>query len=147
MSKLYPARSLTSSREFTHNSDTYRDPLAFKPERFLDYDGHPSERDPGDFVYGFGRRACPGRILADANIYLTLAQSLAAFNISNAIRDGKEIDVQPVFPPGVVSHPAPFDCTIKPRSVEHERLIRAIEEAHPWENSHADELDRIKIHV
>ena len=33
---------------------------AFVPERFLDEDGMLNDNDPADFVFGFGRRICPG---------------------------------------------------------------------------------------
>lgn len=33
---------------------------AFVPERFLDEDGTLSDNDPMDFIFGFGRRICPG---------------------------------------------------------------------------------------
>ena len=33
---------------------------AFIPERFLNEDGMLNDNDPADFVFGFGRRICPG---------------------------------------------------------------------------------------
>ena len=39
----------------------YPDPEAFFPERFLNSDGTLKEDNPADFVFGFGRRVCPGR--------------------------------------------------------------------------------------
>ena len=32
----------------------------FVPERFLDDDGTLNDDTPADFVFGFGRRICPG---------------------------------------------------------------------------------------
>jgi cytochrome P450 len=37
--------------------------------------------DPEDFVFGFGRRECPGQELANANIFISMAMSLAVFDI------------------------------------------------------------------
>lgn len=132
-------------RAFTHDPKTYPDPMAFKPERFLHHAGHIPESDPYQLSFGFGRRACPGRTLADSNVYLNIAQSLALFNISKAVRDGKEVDVQPVFQAGSISHPAPFECSITPRSAGHEALIRATEKDYPLENDNAEELEQANI--
>ncbi|KAE8153917.1 cytochrome P450 [Aspergillus avenaceus] len=134
------ATLLTNIWAFTHDPELYHEPMEFKPERFLSTKDHAPEQDPRLIVFGFGRRACPGRTLADSNIYLTIAQTLAVYDITKPIRDGKEVDPQPLFGNGVVSHPAPFDVSIKPRSAGHEELIRALEKRYPWEESHADEL-------
>lgn len=115
----------------------YHDPHTFKPERFL---GEKPEADPRQFAFGFGRRVCPGRALADSNIYLTMSYFLAVFDISKPVRNGNEIDVEPYFMPGIVSHPAPFDYSIKPRSAEAVELIKTVEKQHPWEESHARDL-------
>lgn len=39
-----------------HDADKYKDPLAFKPERFLGEDGSPVAMDPHQTAFGFGRR-------------------------------------------------------------------------------------------
>lgn len=109
--------------------------MSFNPERFL---GDSPERDPHSLAFGFGRRICPGRILADSNLYLTISTSLAAFDISKAVRDGKEVDLQPRFLPGMVSHPAPFVVSIKPRDPRYEGIIRSVEDELLWETRDAD---------
>ncbi|KAB8229634.1 hypothetical protein ETB97_012081 [Aspergillus alliaceus] len=125
---------------FAHDPNRYHDPIEFKPERFLGEDGRTPEYDPHLLSFGFGRRICPGHHLASANLYLAIARVLAAFTMSNAIRDGKEVPVQAEFLTGVISHPAPFELSIQVRSPEHEALIRAVEKIFPWEKSHAEEL-------
>ncbi|KAE8385720.1 cytochrome P450 [Aspergillus alliaceus] len=120
--------------EFTHNPETYHEPDAFKPERYL---GDKPELDPHLPLFGFGRRICPGRHMADSTMFLTIAQSLAVFNIK------KKGDVKPEFLPGVVSHPKPFSFETTPRSAAHEALIRAVEVEHPWEESHAKQLENL----
>lgn len=40
----------------THDSQTYRHPFVFTPERFLGVDGRKPEKDPRDIVFGYGRR-------------------------------------------------------------------------------------------
>jgi hypothetical protein len=114
--------------------------MVFKPERFLGLDGREPEMDPHGIVFGFGRRICPGRILADNTVYLSVAQSLAVFNITKTVKNGKEADVKPEFQAGVISHPVPWNFDISPRTPAHEALIRSVEKEQPWEPSDAHDL-------
>ncbi|KGO66956.1 Cytochrome P450, E-class, group I [Penicillium expansum] len=124
---------------FTHDPTVYHDPMTFKPERFLiSPEGKLPERDPHMLVFGFGRRACPGRTLADANVFLTVAHALSVFSISKPIEHGVTQDIPLKFLPGVISHPAPFKVSIQPRSAVHEQLIRELEQHYPWEKSDAE---------
>lgn len=126
---------------FLHDPKTYHNPDAFNPERFL---GENPEPDPHSVAFGFGRRICPGRVLADATVYLTIAQALAVFNVSKGVdENGNEIEALPRFTPGIISHPAPFKATIRPRSPKHERLIRAVETEHPWKESDSKVLEEM----
>lgn len=108
-----------------HNGQTYADPMAFAPERFL---GAAPEQDPRDLVFGFGRRVCPGKQLAMASVWLACATSLCTFSITKA-RDehGAEITPVPEMTSGTISHPKPFQCEIKPRSARAEALVRSVE--------------------
>lgn len=114
--------------------------MTFKPERFLGVDGHEPEMDPRGVVFGFGRRACPGRLLAENTVYLSVARSLAVFNITKAVENGMEVEVKAEFQPGVISHPVAWRCDMKPRSPVHEALILSVETEHPWEESDAAAL-------
>jgi len=84
--------------------------------------------DPAEIVFGFGRRACPGRFFADASLWLAIARILAVFDIlpeSNPAMT--ETDKQPVtvemFTNGTTSRPKPFTCRIVPRSDKHASLL------------------------
>ncbi|EIM85219.1 cytochrome P450 [Stereum hirsutum FP-91666 SS1] len=59
---------------FPNVCDTY-DPEKFIPERFLD----PSEAadDPSTYLFGFGRRVCPGKYLADNSTFIAIATILS----------------------------------------------------------------------
>jgi cytochrome P450 len=115
--------------------------MSFRPERFLGGDPAP---DPHQFVFGFGRRVCPGRILADNALFLNVAQSLAVFNIDKPVVHGKVVEPAVKFTSGVVSHPEPYKADIKPRSAQHEALIRGVEETHPWQESDSKVLESMK---
>ncbi|KAI0888728.1 putative cytochrome P450 oxidoreductase OrdA-like protein [Annulohypoxylon maeteangense] len=128
---------------FTHDSEVYQDPMTFRPERFLEEDGHKPEPDPRMFAYGFGRRICPGRYLADNALYLNIVQTLATFKISKYLKDGQEISPILKFEPGVIRHPVPYKNVIKPRSPHHEALIKSLEGTYPWQESDSKTLANI----
>ncbi|KAL0931244.1 cytochrome p450 oxidoreductase [Colletotrichum truncatum] len=128
---------------FTHDPAVYKDPMEFRPERYVDGQGHEPETDPRKYVFGFGRRICPGRLLAENTLYLTIVQVLAVFNIEKKIIDGKVIEPEEKFLPGLISHPAHFETSIKPRSPHHEQLIRSVEQVYPWRKSHAEVFEKV----
>jgi cytochrome P450 len=77
-----------------HDPSMYSDPFSFRPERFL---GPDSEPDPA-FVFGLGKRVCPGRALAQSSIYMFAAHLLALFDVKAARgSDGQELEVQPKY--------------------------------------------------
>ncbi|GAW21489.1 hypothetical protein ANO14919_110100 [Xylariales sp. No.14919] len=128
---------------FTHDPAVYPDPSAFNPSRFM---GPNPAADPTDHIFGYGRRICPGRYLAISAVWITIAQTLAAFEISKGLdENGVEIEPAVRFQPSVISRPEDFKATIKPRSPQHEALIRQSEELYPWEESGANELQKIVV--
>ncbi|KAJ7776053.1 cytochrome P450 [Mycena maculata] len=109
-----------------HDEAMYPDPYSFKPERFLlDGKPNPDVRDP-QAVFGFGRRICPGRHMANSSLWITIASILATFEITKAIEeDGEIIEPSYKFTPELVSVPLPFKCSIRPRSQDAVTLITA----------------------
>ncbi|KAF8590889.1 cytochrome P450 [Ramaria rubella] len=119
---------LANSWKLLHDSETYPNPFVFLPERFLpDRDGRVAKDPATTGTFGFGRRVCAGKNLADASVWIAIASILSAFNLSNAVDEhGHKIDVsfaqEPT--PGFTSHPQPFECSITPRSIEVEAMVR-----------------------
>ncbi|OJJ42336.1 hypothetical protein ASPZODRAFT_162256 [Penicilliopsis zonata CBS 506.65] len=138
---------LIYDRAFTHDETVYHDPMQFKPERFLSSDSSGPEQDPHSLVFGFGRRVCPGRALADANIFLAIAQSLAVFRISKPVRDGNEEEINPRWLPGLLCHLAPYKVSVQPRSEVHREIVLSLEREYPWEKSDAEGLQESDISV
>lgn len=134
---------LIPCRLFTHDPQTYHDPMHFKPERYMSSDGRGPEPDPRKFVFGFGRRVCPGRLLGENALYINIVQTLAAFDISAPSVNGPTDSTSFRFTPGTISRPEPFECIVRPRSKQHEALVRSLEEAFPWEESHGKVLEHI----
>ncbi|KAF8558813.1 cytochrome P450 [Imleria badia] len=107
-----------------HDPRTYSEPNEFKPERFLARDGKEPEVDPRTVCFGFGRRICPGLHLADASVWISVAMSLAVFDVSKIIENGVEVTPEVDPSSGTISHPKPFKCSIKPRSAKALELIQ-----------------------
>ncbi|PCH43251.1 cytochrome P450 [Wolfiporia cocos MD-104 SS10] len=110
------------------NAEIYPEPAQFRPERFLDMNPNLVDfADPRGYVFGFGRRICPGRQFADASVWLVIASVVATFNIRTA-KDimGNELVPEASYDSGIVSHPHPFACSIMPRS---SRSIATVMEA------------------
>ncbi|KAI0669080.1 cytochrome P450 [Trametes maxima] len=114
----------------TRDPRHYPNPEEFRPERFL---GPGFEKNkiplPSSFVFGFGRRVCPGQALADPSLWLIMASILSVFNIEKT-RDkaGKEIDPTVAFIPGFTSQLAPFACGLVPRSKKAAEIIARMDD-------------------
>ncbi|KAF7322626.1 Cytochrome p450 [Mycena chlorophos] len=106
--------------KMAHDPTAYSNPMTFDPARFL---GDEPEADPRDFVFGFGRRVCSGKYLADTSVFIACAYTLATFNISKTVEDGKIIEPRVDYLSGTISQLAPFSCSIKPRSLATAALI------------------------
>ncbi|KAF8999670.1 cytochrome P450 [Cyathus striatus] len=110
---------------FMRDSNKYSNPEKFSPERFLSANGHSPDEDPRNYIFGFGRRICPGRHLGDASMWIAMASILATFKLGPAIKDGKPIMPNPKFHEGTVVHPESFECSIKTRSAAMESLLHS----------------------
>ncbi|KAJ7681389.1 cytochrome P450 [Mycena rosella] len=109
----------------THDESIYPEPDRFNPDRFFTADGELND-DNTVLAFGFGRRICVGRHSADATIWATIASVLSAFTIVKAKDEaGNEIDIDPVYSDGMISHPRPFKCSITPRSELAQNLVEA----------------------
>lgn len=97
---------LRSEKEY--GSETHK----FKPERFLD----GSAKVQLETAFGFGRRVCPGRALAEDFLIIIIATVLHTANIS-------ELEGEPLacilenyeVKPGVTGRPRDFNCKIEAR--------------------------------
>jgi len=106
-----------------HDEKQFDDPVAFIPERHLTPTGM-LVAGRAHHGFGFGRRICPGRHMADQNVWAAIVTILATVRLAKA-RDkiGNEIDVKVEFTSGLASGPKPFSCSIVPRSPCIKKLI------------------------
>ncbi|KAG1846130.1 cytochrome P450 [Suillus tomentosus] len=102
----------------------YPEASHFMPERFLDVNGALTDDNPAGYVFGFGRRACPGRYTADASLWSAIVTMLATVEFSSAKDDqGKAIEFTPQFTAGITRVPMIFPCNISSRSRAHSELV------------------------
>ncbi|KAH9853240.1 cytochrome P450 [Lenzites betulinus] len=129
-----PKGTVVIPNVWAYSRDTryYSDPEEFRPERYLK-DGKlsPGVLDPGDFVFGYGRRGCPGRDFAEATLFALTSHILHTLKIGppkDAHGKPMSLDVG-MTDGGVLALTEPFECTIVPRSAEAETLISSAMQA------------------
>ncbi|KAJ4418923.1 hypothetical protein N0V82_005272 [Gnomoniopsis sp. IMI 355080] len=115
------------------NPDRYPEPTEFNPLRFINdkqtsseaaMNSDISQRD--HFMFGIGRRICPGMNIADRSLFLAISRLLWAFRFEKALdEDGKEIvpEARAVTQASLVQ-PLPFPVKIIPRSDMHAEMIK-----------------------
>ncbi|KAH8799625.1 cytochrome P450 [Flagelloscypha sp. PMI_526] len=109
---------------FTHDSRLYPDPESFQPKRFL---GPSPQLDPGECVFGFGRRVCAGRLLAESTLFSVVSRTLSTMSIQKKIgADGKPITPKVEYTGGSIANPSPFEFVITPRSEKARSLIETM---------------------
>ncbi|KIJ67134.1 hypothetical protein HYDPIDRAFT_38552 [Hydnomerulius pinastri MD-312] len=98
-----------------HDETRYPDPFTFNPGRFFADTGALND-DTVSYTFGFGRRICVGRHLADASLWSAMANLLAAFTIEAPLdADGHPMKITPRFTTALTSHPEHFPVKVTPR--------------------------------
>lgn len=123
-----PAGTLIMGNSWTilHDPENFPDPMRFDPERFLDKptDQYLSPNEPLSTAFGYGRRICPGRFMAEAQVWISVACILAAFDIAPGKDEyGNPVKVEAKFSSGMICHPLPFSYSIAPRDQRAKMLI------------------------
>lgn len=121
-----PANSLIMPNSWGINRDTKyfgNDVEEFVPERwFANRDSTKELRyDLPTPVFGYGRRTCAGKRVAEDGMYMQMARLLWAFNF-------EEVDGEPVDPTAERRHtftvpPAPFKVKFMPRSAHNWEVV------------------------
>ncbi|KAF5365846.1 hypothetical protein D9757_012801 [Collybiopsis confluens] len=112
----------------------------FNPSRHLDEKGAPipgipDTKEENHVTYGFGRRLCVGRHVANQSLFIDIALMLWALNIENPVdANGKPapIDVDGFIDDGLVMRPAPFEVKLSPRFPEAPMIIDHEKELKEW---------------
>lgn len=97
-------------RWFLNDPSTYADPSSFQPERFLGPNPEPAPDKMGAF--GYGRRVCTGRALAEQTGWLLIAETLSVFRIAPGWDEETEKRGERYGTGGIIHHPAHFEPRI-----------------------------------
>ncbi|PYH89308.1 cytochrome P450 oxidoreductase [Aspergillus ellipticus CBS 707.79] len=120
------------------DEDVWGDPMAFRPERWLDQDvgeEKGGEKERFTSFFGYGRRVCKGRYIASNSLFVLMARVLWAFDIKAPVgEDGRPVEVDDMaFGSAFVSIPEPFEAVFVPRS---ERAREVVERE--WRDTEKD---------
>jgi cytochrome P450 len=92
----------TLARAILNDKSVYGEDVEnFRPERFMKGDELNQAIPPPDAAFGYGRRACPGRHLAEASMWIMIVSLLAVFDFKR--KDGDEGKDYGSYTPGVIS--------------------------------------------
>ncbi|XP_074405669.1 cytochrome P450 1A4 [Zonotrichia albicollis] len=83
--------------QVNHDEALWKEPSAFRPERFLSASGTELNRAEGEKVlaFGLGRRRCPGETIGRWEIFLFLTTLLQQLHFS--LRPGEPVDITPQY--------------------------------------------------
>ncbi|KAF5391128.1 hypothetical protein D9757_003045 [Collybiopsis confluens] len=107
--------------EAIYGSDTER----FLPERFLTDHGEINKNLSSDAAFGYGRRQCPGKVMAKELMWISVVSILATFDIYLPM-DEHGTPLEPTVdygPIGNLNYPPFFNCVIVPRSSQAKSWI------------------------
>ncbi|KAI0319697.1 cytochrome P450 [Amylostereum chailletii] len=110
---------------FMHDPEIYPDPMEFNPDRYFEAKDRPTQPDPYEFAFGYGRRACPGTHLADAIIFVFISTILSVYNVETYVNKATGIAETPKaeFRGAILTAPKPFKATVIPRSPQAKALL------------------------
>ncbi|KAG1815893.1 cytochrome P450 [Suillus variegatus] len=125
------ATVVPNARFMARNPDKYPNPTRFIPERYMskvtveEPSTHSPTSDDISFVFGFGRRICVGRHVADASLFAAVVNILTVFQLERAPGWNVEPDAEGVeWTGGLTMHPV-FPCIFTPRHTK-ERVSQLI---------------------
>ncbi|KAH7887310.1 cytochrome P450 [Phlebopus sp. FC_14] len=111
----------------SRDESRYPNASQFNPDRFFNADGTLNDDEPQSFVFGFGRRICPGRYVADASLWTSIATMLATLDFAWAKdAQGRDVVFEPMYENTAIHRPADFPCSISPRSHINKIALEAV---------------------
>ncbi|KAJ8585616.1 cytochrome P450 [Rhizopogon salebrosus TDB-379] len=123
---LIPKGSIVMVNAWALSRDERLSPEAsrFDPQRHLTAEGKLN--DIPVFIYGFGRRVCPGRYFAELALWAAVVSILSTIRITKAKdSEGVDIPVIPEYTDGLSIQPKPFACAITSINSRMEERMRA----------------------
>jgi cytochrome P450 len=118
---------LVNQWALSRDENVFHDASRFDPSRHLTVDGKLKDPFVNHFVFGHGRRICPGRWFAENGLWTAVSAILAVLRIDYAKdSNGDRIEVKPEFSTGLVIHPEPFQCSFESVNTAREGHLRAM---------------------
>ncbi|KAH9047140.1 cytochrome P450 [Lactarius hengduanensis] len=123
---VLPNVNLINSDSMVFGSDS----ASFNPARYLDEKGQVKAlmggREEGHVSFGYGRRVCPGKYVAEGTLGIDFATLLWALRFERPEGAEGELDVHTLVHTGIGanSNPVPFECKAVPRFAEAETLLK-----------------------
>ncbi|KAF8258901.1 cytochrome P450 [Lactarius quietus] len=119
---------LQNMRVINSESDVFgSDAAHFNPARYLD-ERHQVKvlggREEGHMTFGFGRRICPGRYLAEGTLAIDIATLLWTMRFERPEDAQGELDVRTIVEGGITARPVPFEYKAVPRFAEAEGMLQ-----------------------
>ncbi|KAJ7464505.1 cytochrome P450 [Mycena latifolia] len=109
------------------DESVYPDASKFQPERFINQKDPRilDKMEPRNYVFGFGRRRCPGADLVESSIWLLLVTMAATLDISKPVAtNGAMIEPKVEYYDNAKFRiPTPFKCDIRFRSSHAASLV------------------------
>ncbi|KAH9022270.1 cytochrome P450 [Lactarius pseudohatsudake] len=122
---VLPNMGLINSDPTVFGSDS----ASFNPARYLDEKGQVKPlmdgREEGHVSFGYGRRLCPGRFVAEGTLAIDFATLLWALRFERPEGAEGELDMHASASSGILAYPVPFECKAVPRFAEAETLLKA----------------------
>ncbi|KIJ30104.1 hypothetical protein M422DRAFT_147628, partial [Sphaerobolus stellatus SS14] len=84
---VYNGFFIPKSKAIARDESRYQDPHTFNPSRFLTPGGKLND-DNMQYLFGFGQRICPGRLLVEASLLIAVTSILVAVQIRKAKTNG-----------------------------------------------------------
>ena len=110
------------------NDESFQNPHEFRPERWLQHPDQPL------CAFGFGRRICPGKQIAQNSLFIAIARILWAYNVSHCYFNGKKVPIDSLdIPQTLLGTPSPFQASFSIKSPEHQRIVEQ-----EWESTVTD---------
>ncbi|KAF8258902.1 cytochrome P450 [Lactarius quietus] len=99
----------------------------FEPARYLDERRQVKVlggREEGHMAFGFGRRICPGRHVAEGTLAIDIATLLWAMRFERPEGAQGELDVRTIVDGGITARPMPFEYKAVSRVAEAEGILQ-----------------------
>ncbi|KAG1747809.1 cytochrome P450 [Suillus paluster] len=105
----------------SRDPEVYPEPCVFKPHRWIDDQGRLRD-DLKLFVYGFGRRACPGQHVANRSVFINSLLILWAFRL--ALDPTKPLDDMGFMNVGMSKRPCAIEFETRIPESELRRMLQ-----------------------